>query len=494
MRMQMMMHRLLAIPSILVGALSAPVKTAAQAAPATGTAPTCRVTLDSLDSKLRQNYAAFLLEVRGERRTAYDEMRARVSRSAESLPLDRCFEALDVYARWFDDPHLFVLQGSDADSATAAHRRASMRRIELDETAARAQLAARRASLDPIEGIWFDGPTRFAVVRDPDGTTGRFIAVLLATDTMAWPVGAVRAEFTRRADGTYASRLLTKRFGEQHLTGVIHKRTMLRLSPGIWGKAWPIAVADTGLIDTVDVHRPRVSVRERSVVVSVPSHDPGHMRRLDSLVTAHATAIRERGLLIIDLRGNEGGSSPMTRSLHPYIASSDRRVTPFDSGHAVMLSSPAQIAYAKRFTGTDTSAFVRSLVSRLEARPGELVPLEETPSVPRPQASLEGDWRVAVLTDRGTVSASEVTVLMALRSTRAVVIGEPTAGALDYQSTQIVGLGTGDRRWALGYPTITAHADLPQRGMRGRGIAPDVPLEWGAVADPMAEVERRMRR
>lgn len=467
----------------------------AQAAPSATPAappPTCRVTLDSLSSKLRQNYAGFLLEVRDARRVSHDSMLVQVARTADGLPLDRCFQALNAYVGWFDDPHLFVLQGTAVDSATAARRRAGLRRLELDESAIRMELDRRRSTLDPIEGIWFDGPTRYAVVRDPAGADGRFIAVLLASDTVAWPVGAVRGELVRRPDGSYATTLRTRGFGEQQLTGVIHKRTMLRLSPGIWGKAWPLAAADTSLIDTVDVHRPRVSVRERSVVFSVPSHDPAQMRRLDSLVAAHTADIRARPLLIVDLRGNEGGSSGMSRALAPFVASTDRRATPFDSGAAVMLSSPAQIAYARRFTGTDTSAFVRSLVRRLEAHPGQLVPLEETPTPPRAQSAAEGAWRVAVLVDRGTVSAAEVLVLLALRSTRAVVIGEPTAGALDYQSTQVVGLGTGDRRWALGYPTITAHADLPRRGMRGRGIAPDVMLDWKSVADPIAEVERRL--
>lgn len=158
----------------------------------------------------------------------------------------------------------------------------------------------------------------------------------------------------------------------------------------------------------------------------------------------------------------------------------------------MMLSSPAQISYARRFTGTDTSAFVRSLVARLEANPGALIPLDETPSpAPSPEATVPGNWRAIVLVDRGTVSAAEVLVLRALRSARAVVVGEPTAGALDYQSVHVVSLGTGNRRWALGYPTIAAHADLPTRGMRGRGIQPQVRIDWSVVADPIAEIERR---
>jgi hypothetical protein len=331
------------------------------------------------------------------------------------------------------------------------------------------------------------------VVPDPSRGAGAFAAVVLASDSAAWPVGAVRAEFTRAADGSYTTRLLTRRFAVLSLTARIHKRTVLRLSPGMWGRAFPLAPADTGLVDPADVHRPRVSVRERSVVVSIASHDPSNTALLDSLVRTHADDIAARPLLVVDLRGNEGGGSLMSRALHPYIASAERLATPYDSGATVMLSSSAQIRYVQRFiTGPDTAPVLKSLLTRMTASPGALVPVEETPAPPPRDSVLAGDWRVAVLVDGGTVSAAEVVVLRALRSARAVVVGEPTAGALDYQSVQIISLGTGDTRWALGYPTMAAHSDLPQRGMRGRGIAPGIAMAWESIPDAIAAVEQRL--
>ncbi len=472
-------------------ALAAPTDARGQAA------ATCALTLDSLDAKLRQHYAGFLLEVRGARRSSYDSLRAAAAADAAAQPLERCFPTLQRFVQWFDDPHLFVFQSQAFDSLGASARRASMRRLPIDEAAARRALDARAAARDPIEGIWYDGASRYAVLPDPEASgpaaARRFVAVLLAADTAGWSAGDVRARFARRADGGYDALVLTRNHTELQLQASIHRGVLLRLSPGMWGKAYPVTAAEAGSIDPVDVRRPRVVLRERSVVVALPSHDPRHMRLLDSLVLAADSAIRARGLLVIDLRGNEGGGSLMSRALHPYVSTRERRSTPYDSGAAVMLASSAQIAYAKRAFGPDTSRFVRALVARMEANPGALVPLEDPPSTPAPDASYDGNWRVAVLTDRGTVSAAEVLVLRALRSTRAVVIGEPTAGALDYQSTQIVGLGTGDRRWALGYPTIAAHADLPARGMRGKGIAPSIRLDWSAVTDAYAEVERLMR-
>jgi C-terminal processing protease CtpA/Prc len=95
---------------------------------------------------------------------------------------------------------------------------------------------------------------------------------------------------------------------------------------------------------------------------------------------------------------------------------------------------------------------------------------------------------VGVLTDGGTVSASEVLVLRALSSERATVFGEPTSGALDYQSIQIVRFAPGQTRWYLGYPTIAASADLPAHGMRGHGIQPQVRLRLASLKDPVGTV------
>jgi C-terminal processing protease CtpA/Prc len=173
----------------------------------------------------------------------------------------------------------------------------------------------------------------------------------------------------------------------------------------------------------------------------------------------------------------------------------EKRSSPYnmDFGTAVMLSSPDQIMYARRAFGADTTAFVKSLVKRLEEHPGELVSLRDPalpPEPPQPDSIIDGPWKVAVLTNRSTVSASEVLVLKALQSKRATVIGEPTEGALDYQSTRIVWFSPNERRWGVGYPTITDHATLPIGGIRGKGIQPDIRLDWKTVRDPVATVQR----
>jgi len=162
-----------------------------------------------------------------------------------------------------------------------------------------------------------------------------------------------------------------------------------------------------------------------------------------------------------------------------------------------MIASEDQIRYARRMFGSDTLPQIRRLVARMQANIGRLVPMFDSldaPDPPRRDSVIMGPRRVGVLIDRGTVSAAEVLVLQGLRSDRVTVFGEPTAGALDYQSTSIVWFSPQERRWGLGYPTITANAQLPKDGMRGKGIAPQVPIDLSRTGDAIATVEAALRR
>lgn len=481
-----------ALPGDAVRQTSRP-PVAIQAADST---PRCATDLALLDRKLHLDYAGYTLELRGERLRAYAAMKAAAQLRADNTRDDACYFVLRDYVDWFEDPHLFVYESARLDTAETTRRAARVARRAVTEQAARSYFNRRRAALDPIEGIWYDRGLRVAILPDSARLPDGFVAVVLASDTAIWPVGAVRARITRRSGSSYEVDLAERNFAMVHRRGVIYRHVLLRLSPGIWGKEFPVPSADSGTLDPVDPHRPVLYRRGATFVFAVPSHD-GFRAVIDSLVNANRDALAHADRMIVDLRGNEGGGSGMTNSLEPFVSSKVEKPSPFPTEGALMLSSDDQIAYARRGFGPETTAFVRSLVERMRAYPGELVPLED-PATPA-HAPESRDWVVAtgpravgVLIDRGTVSASEVLVLTALRSTRATVFGEPTAGALDYQTASIVSISPRESRWYLGYGTITRRADLPRNGMRGRGIPPQVAIDLQRVADPVLYVDRAL--
>lgn len=466
-------------------------------AQATTASPTCEEILRGFRSKVEQNYAGMMLEITGDRRDAFDAMYAQRAREAREAAGDACFRVLDRFTTWFDDPHLFVFQSTRLDSAESARRAATMERRAVTEASARADIATRLGSLDPIEGVWYDGlGLRVAVL--PDEEPGQFVAVVVQSDTLAWPVGAVRARITRADEGPsrrgrhrYVVALQDRNFALRYLDGFIHKEAILRLSPGIWAREYP-APAMPGLIDAQVPHRPTLVSRGGTVIVSMVSHVPTYRRVLDSLVAANDSVLRAADQLIIDLRGNEGGSSLTSNALLPYVQTRATRGERWGSDTSWMLSSPDQVAYAQRVFGRDTSLLVRTTLERFAAATGELFPLPASPAGP-PQDTVEiGPRQVAIITDGGTVSAAEVLVLKALRSTRSRVYGQPTAGALDYQNVNVVRVLPNESRWFLGYPTITASNRLPVNGMRGKGLSPDVALDVTGLVETIDAVERLM--
>lgn len=477
-----------------VGLMALPVRSSLAQTTADSTY-SCRALLDHLKDRIESDYAGYALEVRTARRGEYVAEISRLETRADGTTPAECYPVLDALTSWFNDPHVFVYQSARLDTTESRRRELQVARRSVDEATAR-RYYAQAESLDPIEGIWHDGSVRFAVVRDQTAGAGRFVAVLLTPDSSNWRAGDVRAVFEKTGASRYEGTLWLTNYAVRHLDVTLHKRVLLRLSPGMWGKVYPVLGADSGLVDPVDVHRPVVLVRGRTVIVSLTSHDPANQPMLDSLLAAHAEELRAAKALIVDLRGNEGGSSGTSDALMPYIASPHQRPETLDFRRAVMLASPDQIAYAGRAFGSDTTAFVRGLLARLRATPsGGFTPVVDPASPPDsapPDSVIYGPTRVGILIDRGTVSAAEVLVAEAKRSNRVTVYGEPTAGALDYENVNIVPIAPGERRWYLGYPTITANSELPKGGMRGRGIAPDVRMNWARVPDPITAVERAL--
>lgn len=452
---------------------------------------TCTAKLNAFKSKTEEDYAGFRIEVTGKRLQQYSANFTRLAADAQRASGEACFFVLDRYIKWFSDPHLFVFQNTALDTAETTRRARAVRTIPLTESELRADFAKRMGKTDPIEGVWYDGAgLRVGVIPDTSAR-GHFLAVVLTSDTSIWPAGGVRAAIERQSAGKYLVYLYSANYSVRHLDGVIHKEALLRLSPGLWAREFP-APPVTGLIDAKDPHLPTLVWRGGTAIVSITSHNPAYKAHLDSLVAANDSQLRSAPRLIVDLRGNEGGASFMSNALLPFIQSATKRAHRYQSDSAYMLSTPDQIAYARRSFGSDTSRFVRTLVSSLTTAPGQLVTMPSFANDDAADTLLLGPSRVGIITDRGTVSASEVLVLKALSSTRARVFGQPTSGALDYPSANVVSVMRGERRWYLGYPAIASNKAPPKYPMRGVGIAPDVSIPVASLLGTILDVERRL--
>jgi len=445
----------------------------------------CAADFDTLAAKVVADYPRYHLE-HVDRDVRYRALVDSLRAAARTAGDDECVSVLRALVDYFHDPHLFIMESPSVADSVRDRLRREAEVIPLDEAGIREALRRRTDTLDPVEGIWYTEAFRVGVIRDPRRRRD-FVAVYLGGSDSGWAAGQVKAELWRSEGGGYRGIVYAADHTRRHEPGGrIYRGTLLQLFGETWGKQYPVPDAEAGVLDTLDPLRPTVRfLGEGATVISVPSHAYPYRAVLDSLLERHRVELARRDLLIVDLRGDAGGSSLMTWGLRPYYETADRRPPIGPQGRSVVLSSPDNISYFQR-----QSWVQKDLVERLEAAPGRLVPLSTKPSTPpaAPDTVYARPRHFAIVADGGVLSAGEAFILFALRSTRVTLFGSPTGGAIDYQNVGIVWLACrGERGLLLGYPTIAATATLPKDGLNPTGIRPDVPI-GPEIDDPLAFV------
>lgn len=440
----------------------------------------CVADFDELVAKIESDYVGFVLEVTGDRLAEWRALRASVRERVATVADGDCVLALRELTEWFHDGHLFVSEQPVIVPEAARRLAAEAATWPMSEEEILAQLHDSEAELDPMEGLWYAPGERFAVLRDETSESGELVAVVLTSKLPEWQPGQVKARFRRAGSGARtAVSFHAVDHSLRHLTATLERQgLLLHMAPFTWGREWPMRPRESGLLDASDPRAPTLKVigEHHAVLVSVPSHAPEHGPTLERLISAHRQDLLGCTTLIIDLRGDEGGSSGTTRALEPFYRSRERRPRIGPTGTPAVLSSPDNVAYFERMVG---QGWIPSkLIDLMKANPGKIVPFEvSSPATAESSSdSVEeiGPRQVAILIDRGVASAGEAFLLEAMTHGKATVFGDNTAGMIDYQNVQLVPLKCRERGLSLGYPTIAASDRLPAGGLNRQGIAPQV--------------------
>ncbi len=429
---------------------------------------------------IETDYVAFPLEVRDARSLAWRAHVDSLRPHADGTDARACSALLRRLVRFFRDGHLLIVDRPAGDSAGLPARRGARPRHAIsardpwNERAVRDSLRAKRTrgiALAPVEGIWRGPGYRIAVIADDDARD-RATGVVMAVDSGPWMPGQVRAEFVR-VDGEWISTVWDDAFHPRTSPVEFSRGALLRMAPLLWGRVDPAEAL--AFVDTLDPRRPLVAFPDDSTaVVSVVTFDPSHGPALAASIDREWDRLRERRRVVIDLRGNEGGSSGQVLPLLPLLwgdrllSREEDAPTPAD---ALVRSSPAMIAVWERMGWAP-----KGLVDRLRARPGELIPFDPNARVqppPAPRRRPREDQQVFVLTDGSTVSAAEQVVLWARRMGRATIVGAPTGGSIDYQSTFLSRVGCASMGQTLVMPLIATSGRLPEGGHNATGVLPD---------------------
>ena len=440
-------------------------------------------------SRVSENYAGWETKTAGPRRAELDALTGRLRQQVAGGD-DRALQAaLSEWIGWFDDGHLQVQWAS---SSSAPAWRSAPRR--LTEAAAVRHLIGLGERKEPVEGLWtIDDRYRLAVLRR-GRSADRFEAIVLSTSAEGWRAGDVKAILTRRSDGRFDIRYGSGDRTELTLQGrLVARGDVLDLGElGIWRRV----IDDPAAALSAERRWPGdafalTRIGPDTFYLRLPSFHDSHTETVRALLARHRTELAGTPFLIIDVRGNGGGSDFVYDPVLPYLYT--RPI--WRVGVEIRVSQDntrlrAEAAERLAPNAPEAALVLRSESARMQTATTPFVRREPPVSIVRLAGTLPYPVRVAILIDRAGSSAENF-IMDARQSSKVILMGqENSAGVIDFG--EMMGLAAPSGRFTLLWAT-TRSLRLPGDPVDPDGIAPDIRIPADSQ-DPVDYAARWLRR
>ncbi len=196
---------------------------------------------------------------------------------------------------------------------------------------------------------------------------------------------------------------------------------------------------------------------------------------IDKMLADNFDKITSTENLIIDLRGNGGGSGTSYRELLPLICTD-----PVRTSTVSFLSTPLNIEKTAEILDIaemdeETRGRFAALVENMKARPGEFVSLyDEDVNIKTYDTVYEYPRSVGIIMDGASASSTEQFLLAVKQSRKVKLFGTTTSGALDASNVRTT--DSPDGRFQLAY-TTSLSSRIPGMAIDDIGLQPDYYLD-----------------
>lgn len=212
-------------------------------------------------------------------------------------------------------------------------------------------------------------------------------------------------------------------------------------------------------------------INDETNLIHIGSFNHVYKKMIDSVISANYAAITSTKYLLIDLRGNHGGSDVSYKELIPFIYTNPIEVIGMSK-----LSTPDNIekyniAANDDIYSADSREYARKIAEKLKAIPGQF--LEGEIETVRLKEILPYPALVGIVVNKICGSTTEQFLLAAKQSKKTVLFGENSAGILDYANMHFLDFPC--YNWRLGYATSRSMR-LPKTPVDNIGISPDIHL------------------
>jgi hypothetical protein len=450
---------------------------------------------------MEKNYAGFRDKGTGENRFSYDSVTADIAvRAALVRKPGFCVALMKEWLRFFRDGHNYITTASANADQPASANTTGAEPVEVIRLTPQT-LSLLKARRKGVEGIYHTSDSTYTIAIIQNKTADRdYAGVIVTSRAPTWKRGQVKLEL-RQIDG---QRFMACGYLRDHsIDPEIFHFDGRSFGDGVWirdgtpaaralGDRSQAALATHGRSPAVQQQWQTVQARRISAqtyYIGIGSFDESNTWPVDSLFHADSAILASVPNLILDLRGNDGGSDFVYSPLLPWLYSGPVTMAGIDvlatddnvKGWAALLEAK-DIPEANKMK-------LRRIIAQMQSMPGQRVEIYHGDTVRLPEIR-PFPQKIVVLIDGDCASSAEQFLLGAMQSRKVTLMGQHTAGILDYANVRDVALPC--LPFILHYATTRSQWIDAGKGIDNVGIKPQVVL--GANQDWVEEARRYLEK
>lgn len=384
----------------------------------------CSQEFNYVKDKIEKNYAGFKDKVNSKTEATYQK-RTQVALEQSQLITTpaHCVYLINEWLTFFKDGHIQIGRNrisKEKEEAKIQERIQAMERLSLSN-----EELTNLKNTKGITGIYWneDSTSRIAVIRNKTRFRD-YAGVVISSKPGKWSPGQV---------------VLELKSGKDTLKGIMYDRYYIPTNVSLQIKGSALGSfkregskpSSTELVSEATVASKALSTK--TLYIKISTFNQSNARNIDSLFKANQSNLSKMPYLILDLRNNGGGADFSYRPITRYLYTNTFRHIGAD-----VLSTDDNIAGWAAIATTDgippdQKVFINDVIEKMEQSKGKLVSFSDDRNVsldsvtPYPR-------KVIILINKNCGSTTEEFLLLSKQSSKVVLMGEHTAGVLDYSN------------------------------------------------------------
>ena len=426
----------------------------------------CETIVTRLIHKVETEYPGFSAKTTDQ--ANYKEHVKNISDKAKTADENACRQLLKKYTDYFKDPHMLVMANG---AAIVTESQAKGEKIAIDIKEFEQKVTKTK---DLLEGVWTTAGYKIGIKKTD---ANHYIGFIIEAESAAWKPKDIKFKIFANGDFEYALRDRSVKKGKfiSPDENILYLNEVdVALIKQLPKPALSTVELEEKLNNTVGFHFKKLSAK--TSILKLPSFEYHNLKKINQLIEGNKDLLENSENLIIDLRGNPGGTTDAYQKLLPYISGKTIRHT-----GAEFLATQTYIdnleTYKKTLDKSTSTEAIDKKIAKLKENLGKFVNFTDGAKpvyIETVDVAAKSPKNIIILADKGTGSSAEYLLFVAKQSKKVKFLGTPSYGALDYGNAYLIDFGCPP--YQLFMPTYRA-LRLPDYPIDNIGIQPDVYLD-----------------